>query len=139
MYSPAKITSTVQIEDSLDAPLTSLKLITAVEDSYFYRSFSSQQTHLPIDVIGYATNEVFNQRAVDVLPISDLMYGQKYGVALGSVFRLTESALLAKLENLVKKYPDIFKIDETAGIHQLSRLNNNKMESLDFLRHHYSF
>jgi hypothetical protein len=90
-------------------------------------------------VIGYATNEVFNQRAVDVLPISDLMYGQKYGVALGSVFRLTESALLAKLENLVKKYPDIFKIDETAGIHQLSRLNNNKMESLDFLRHHYSF
>jgi hypothetical protein len=64
------------------------------------------------------------------------MYGQKYGVAIGNVFRLTESALLAKLENLVKAYPSVFQINETAGIHQLSRLDNSK-SSLDFLRHHY--
>ena len=132
MYSPAK----AQIEDSLDAPLTSLNLIMAVDGSHLYRSFSSQQANLPIDVIGYASNEMFNQRQVEVLPISDLMYGQKYACALGSVFRLTESALLAKLENLVKKYPVDFRLDETAGIHQLSRINNSK-SSLDFLHHYY--
>ena len=64
------------------------------------------------------------------------MYGQKYGVAIGSVFRLTESALLAKLENLVEAYPTVFQINETAGINQLYRINSNVL-SLDFLRDHY--
>jgi len=131
MYSPAK----AQIEDSLDAPLISLKLITAVDGSHVYQSFSGQQANLPIEIIGYASNEVFNQRNTDVLPISDLMYGQKYGVALGSVFRLTESALLAKLEQLVARYPNVFHINETAGIHQFSRLTDS--QSLDFLGHYY--
>ncbi len=131
MYSPAK----AQIEDSLDAPLTSLKLITAVDGSHLYQSFSGQQADLPVEVIGFATNEIFNQRGVNVLPISDLMYGQKYGVAVGSVFRLTESALLAKLEKLVARYPNIFHINETAGIHQFSRLTDS--QSLDFLGDYY--
>ncbi len=136
MYSPPRVNAKSQIEDSLDAPLTSLKLVMAVEGSNLYRSFASQQPNLPIGVIGYATNEIFNQRKTNMLPISELMYGQKHGVALGSVFRLTESALIAKLENLVKKYPAVLRIDETAGIHQLYRQDNSK-SSLDFLRHHY--
>lgn len=131
MYSPAK----AQIEDSLDAPLTSLKLITAVDGSHVYQSFSGQQANLPVEIIGYASNEVFNQRGVNMLPISELMYGQKYGVALGSVFRLKENALLAKLEQLVARYPNIFHINETAGIHQFSRLTDS--QSLDFLGHYY--
>jgi hypothetical protein len=81
-------------------------------------------------------NEIFNQRNVESLPIPDLMYGQENGIALGSVFRLTESALLAKLENLVKTYPAIFQINETAGINQLFRKDRDAI-SLDFLRHYY--
>jgi hypothetical protein len=129
MYTPPRINVKAQIEDGLDAPLTSLKLVMAAEGSHLYRSFASQQPNLPISVIGYAINEVFNHRQVDILPISDLMYGQKYGIAIGSVFRLTESALLAKLENLVKAY-------ETAGINQLYRIDSSVL-SLDFLRDHY--
>ena len=125
------------IEDSLDMPLSSLNLVTAVENSPIYRSFSSEQTNLPIGIIGYAVNEVFNNRQVKALPIHDLMHGQKYGIALGSVFRLTESALLAKLENLVKAYPDIFLINETAGIYQLYR-TDNRLSSLAFLHDHYN-
>lgn len=132
MYSPAK----AQIEDSLDAPLTSLKLITAVAGSHVYQSCSGTQANLPIEIIGYASNEIFNQRGVDVLSVNDLMYGgEKYGIALGSVFRLTESALLAKLEKLVVRYPNVFHINETAGIHQLSRLTDS--QSLDFLSDYY--
>jgi hypothetical protein len=136
MYSPPRVNAKSQIEDSLDAPLTSLKLVMAVEGSNLYRSFASQQPNLPIGVIGFATNEVFNQRRVETMPINDLMYGKKHGIAIGSVFRLTENALLAKLENLVTAYPAIFQINETAGINQLYR-NDNNVSSLDFLCHYY--
>jgi hypothetical protein len=136
MYSPPRINAKSQIEDSLDAPLTSLKLVMAAEGSHLYRSFASDQPNFPISVIGFATNEIFNQRQVEILPVNDLMYGQKYGVAIGSVFRLTESALLAKLENLVKRYPAVFQINETAGINQLYRIDSSIL-SLNFLCDHY--
>jgi hypothetical protein len=136
MYTLPRTHAKAQIEDGLDAPLTSLKLIVAAESAHLYRSFASSQPNLPIGVMGYATNEVFNQQGIDILTINDLMYGQKYGVAIGSVFRLTESALLAKLEDLVQAYPAVFQINETAGINQLSRIDNRVL-SLDFLRDHY--
>jgi hypothetical protein len=136
MYCPPKMNLKSQIEDTLDSPLTSLKLILALDESHLYRSYGNTQSTLPVALIGYAVNELFNQRNVESLPISDLMYGQKNGIAIGSVFRLTESALLAKLENLVKTYPAIFQINETAGINQLFRKDSDAI-SLDFLRHYY--
>jgi len=136
MYCPPKSNSNAPLEDSLDTPLSSLKLVMAAEGSRLYRSYSSGQPNLPTSVIGYAVTEVFNQRRAKELPINDLMYGQNNNTALGSVFRLTESALLAKLENLVQAYPDIFQINETAGINQLYR-SDNSISSLDFLSHYY--
>lgn len=124
------------IEESLDSPLTSLRLVAAEEDLHIYRSYGNLQPSLPIALIGYAANKIFNQRQTEYLLVSDLMYGPKNGIALGSVFRLTESALLAKLENLVKAYPNIFQINETAGVNQLYR-QDNTTESLTFLRHYY--
>lgn len=123
-------------EEILDAPLTTLRLVTAIEGSNTYRSHGSQQPGLPEGMMAYAVNEVFNQRQVENLPIEDLMYGPKNGIALGSIFRLTESALLAKLENVAKAYPNIFQINETAGINQLYRQNSHVV-SVEFLRQHY--
>lgn len=136
MYCPPKLTAKSQLEEGLDAPLTSLNLVMAAEGSHLYRSFASTQPNLPISLIGYATNEVLNQRRVESLPINDLMYGQNHGIAIGGVFRLTENALLAKLENLVAAYPNVFQINETAGLNQLFR-KDNSVSSLDFLRDHY--
>jgi hypothetical protein len=130
MYCPPNLTAKSQLEDGLDAPLTSLNLVMAAKGLDLYRSFASTQPNLPISLIGYATNEVLNQRRVETLPINDLMYGHNHGIAIGSVFRLTENALLAKLENLVTAYPKVFQINETAGL-------NNSVSSLDFLRDHY--
>jgi hypothetical protein len=135
MYCPFKSNSK-SIEESLDSPLASLKLVSAIEDQHVYRSYGNLQSSLPIELIGYAANEIFNQRQIEYLPIADLMYGPKNGIALGSIFRLTESALLAKLENLVKAYPNIFQINETAGVNQLYR-QDSTTESLTFLRHYY--
>ncbi|MDO9141758.1 MAG: DUF4007 family protein [Methylobacter sp.] len=136
MYSPPKLNAHAELEEGLDAPLSSLKLVSASEHAHFYRSASALRSHLPISVIGYAINEVFNLSRIQIMPINELMYGQKQHVAIGSVFRLTENALLAKLENLVAAYPAHFQLNETAGLHQLARLNDN-MASLDFLRHYY--
>lgn len=136
MYSQAKSTAKVDLEDILDVPLASLRLITAGAASQNYLSRPERRNNLPLGVLGFAINEVFNHRKVPSLPIADLMYGEKQGIAVGSVFRLTESELLAKLERLVERYPNIFQINETAGINQLFR-NKKDVESLSFLRYHY--
>jgi hypothetical protein len=51
------------------------------------------------------------------------------------VFRLTENALLAKLERLVHYLPDLFELRETAGIHQLYKLED--VEPQQYLARHY--
>lgn len=135
MYCPSK-SNAKSIEERLDSPLASLKLVTAVENRHSYRSYGNLQPSLPIELIGYAANELFKQRQTEFLLVSDLMYGPKNGIALGSVFRLKESALLAKLEDLVKAYPNIFQINETAGVNQLYR-QDSTTESLTFLRRYY--
>ncbi len=136
MYSQEKLTGKSDLEDILDVPLTSLRLISTGSSSQSYLSRPERRENLPLSVFGFAVNEVFNQRKAAALPISDLMYGEKNGVAVGGVFRLTEAELLAKLERLVALYPSVFNINETAGINQLFR-DKDDVESLIFLRHHY--
>ena len=127
----------IELEDILDAPLASLKLITASKHSHYYQCRNTENGELPIVVIAFAVNEVFNQRGVSILAVSDLMYGEKFGVAVGSVFRLTEGELLAKLEGVVAAYPKLFNINETAGIHQLYR-NHDDTPSLTFLHSYFN-
>lgn len=136
MYCQGSRKAKVELEDILDAPLTSLKLITSTAHTQYYQSKVGHQESLPIEIIGYAVNEVFNQRQQAILPISELMYGIKNGVAIGSVFRLTEGELLAKLERLVEKFPTVFTINETAGINQLYR-EDKSIISLTFLENYY--
>jgi len=68
-------------------------------------------------------------------PIEDLMYSRDGQIAPGAIFRLTEDALLTKIERLVSYIPGAFKIDDTAGIHQLYKLK--KVNSFEYLKKHY--
>ncbi|MDT8406768.1 MAG: DUF4007 family protein [Methylococcales bacterium] len=61
MYCPSK-SNAKSIEESLDSPLASLKLVSAIEDMRIYRSYGNLQSSLPIELIGYAANELFSQR-----------------------------------------------------------------------------
>ena len=65
------------------------------------------------------------------------MYSRDNLPALGSVFRLTESDLVTKLENMIAFIPGKYEIRETAGIHQLYKLN--KVDALDYLEIHYAY
>lgn len=136
MYCQGKQGVKVEMEDILDAPLASLKLMTLSKHTHYYQCRNTAHDSLPIAIIAFAVNEVFNQRQLSVLPIADLMYGEKLGVAVGSVFKLTEGELLAKLERVVKAYPVLFHINETAGINQLYR-EQDDTPSLTFLRDYF--
>ncbi len=125
---------TKDVEDVLDSPLTTLNLISSM-DGKNYRSLPASRETLPLGVFSFAINELFNQLNTVSIPINTLMYGEKNGVALGSVFRLTENALITLVEQLVTKYPIIFQLNETAGIHQLLRYE--KPDSMTFLNQHY--
>ncbi len=137
MYAQSRSQSKTVLDDLLDSPLASLKLINYQPATKNYSSAPAQRDQLPIEVIGFAVNEVLNNHQVDQIPIEDLMYRQQYSVAVGAVFRLTESALLAKLELLVDKYPNNYELRETAGIHHFHRLNNT-MDSLQLLSNYYA-
>ena len=136
MYAQSR-TTTKSMDDLLDSPLATLKLINFIPATKSYRSQPDSHSGLPIEVVGFAINDIFNQLNVKQLPIEELMYSYKQGVSVGAVFRLTENALLAKLELLEKKYPNDYKLDETAGIHQFHRLNDS-IDSLQLLKQYYT-
>jgi hypothetical protein len=133
MYCPAR-SRTKDVEDVLDSPLTTLNLISSM-DGKNYRSLPASRETLPLGVFGFAINEIFNQLDTVSIPTKTLMYGEKNSVALGSIFRLTENALISLVEQLVAKYPNVFQLNETAGIHQIFR--NEKPDSMTFLNQHY--
>lgn len=136
MYAQTKIHAQSSMDEHLDSPLVSLKLIHYLPQTKSYRALATQRPSLPIEIIGFAVNEFFNALQMTQLPIANLMYSKEQKIAVGAVFRLTESALLAKLESLVQAYPKLYEIRETAGINQLYRLTE-QIDSLSFLENYY--
>lgn len=78
---------------------------------------------------------IFNENSQTEIPIEDLMYSKNGKVAPGLIFRLSETALLTKLEQLIHYIPGIYEIRETAGIHQMYMLKN--IAAQDYLAKHY--
>jgi hypothetical protein len=135
MYAPAKVTPRTPIEETLDSPLAALNLVSHLAGSQLLQSRPDRRDTLPIGILGFAVTEIMHLTDSDQIPIEKLMYGGDNIPAPGAVFRLTESSLLAKLEKLVQLSPEYFKLDETAGIHQLYRLKS--VQSDEFLKKHY--
>ncbi|MDP7445146.1 MAG: DUF4007 family protein [Candidatus Poseidoniia archaeon] len=135
MYVQSKGNTNRPIEDALDSPLALLRLITRTQESRSYVSKPDTRDGLPLDIFGFAVAELFNTRADNMLPIESLMYSNEVYPAVGSVFRLTENALLRHLESLIREMPGNFEIRETAGIHQIYKLSD--IDPITFLKNHY--
>jgi len=114
------------LEESLDSPLSLLRLISHSPDGRRFFSKSESREQLPLSILGYAIADLFITKDVKTLPIEELMYSKYGDIAPGIVFRLTENDLISKLEKLVHYLPGAFEIRETAGIHQLYRLEDIK-------------
>ena len=88
-----------------------------------YSATPQVRKNLPVEIIGFAVNEIFNHRNnLAEIPFEELIYSKNQAIAVGAVFRLTENDLVAKLESLVRIYPNYYQIRETAGNRQLFRL-----------------
>lgn len=135
MYVRSAPRSQIQLEDALDSPLSVLGLVTELPDSRSFESHPGQRDSLPPLIFGFAVLELFEALGESQLPVSDLMYGPTGYPALGAVFRLSEGALLAKLERLVRAMPGVLAFRETAGVHQLYRVSD--CAPLEMLEAHY--
>ena len=86
-------------------------------------------------VLAYAVAELFDHFGEPNLPVERLMRSDGTLAAPGSVFRLTEECLIAKLEEMIAWLPGQLQLRESAGIHQLYRLA--ECSPLDILQHYY--
>jgi hypothetical protein len=136
MYTQSKGNMRTPIEDALDSPFSMLKLVTQNVGGRSYQSRPMERPDLPIGILGFAVCEMFEMKNVSAIPIEDFMYSKDNYPAIGSVFRLTESDLVAKLEKLVNYLPGIFDIRDTAGQHQL--FLSEATDAISFIVEHYN-
>jgi hypothetical protein len=135
MYTRSKGNGRRPLEEALNSPLSQLNLISQAPGGRSYSSSPADREGLSIGILGFTIAELFESMDVEELPIADLMYSKAGYPSPGAVFRLTENALLVKLEQLIQAKPGYFELRETAGIHQLYRLD--KADSMCFLKKHY--
>lgn len=136
MYTQSTGNTRTPIEDALDSPFSLLKLVTQSAGGRSYQSRPMARPDLPIGILGFAVYEMFEMKSTSAIPIEDLMYSKDNYPAIGSVFRLTESDLVAKLEKLVNFIPGIFDIRDTAGQHQL--FLSEAADAMSFIIEHYN-
>ena len=136
MYTPSKAKGRLSLEEALDSPLSLLRLISPSVGDKGYQSKSEARPGLPVGILAYAVAQLMTLKSSNAIPIEELMYSRDHYPSPGSIFRLTESGLITKLEILVHLHPDTFAIRETAGIHQLYCLQDN-INPIVFLQEHY--
>ena len=112
-------------------------LVRPLPEGHRHRSAAEDREGPPDAVFGYAVADLFDQIGLATLPISELMYGRPGFPAIGAVFRLTESALLTKLERVIRAYPGRYALREQVGVHQIYRLRDD-LDPMDYLRTHYT-
>ena len=135
MYVQKNNNQKIALEESLDSPLSLLNLISYSPVTKSYQSRLASRDGLPLGVLAFAITELLDENRQAEIPIVDLMYSKNGKIAPGLIFRLSETALLTKLEQLVHYIPGVYEIRETAGIHQLYKLKT--IAAQDFLAKHY--
>ncbi|CAJ2376998.1 MAG: DUF4007 family protein [Gammaproteobacteria bacterium] len=111
MYAPHKSAKT-KIEEMLESPMSLLGLLEYHDGRY--HSMPGDREELPLEIMAYALAVVMGDKPM--IPVRDLMHGE--GTALGSIFKLTENALIAKIEQIATQNAG-YELREDAGISQL--------------------
>ena len=122
MYTRTSAGTRLTLEDALDSPLSLLDLIDRV-DGHHHRSVPAARPDLPLPVFAFAVAELLQHLDAAHVAVADLMYSDRNHCAPGAVFRMTEEGLVRKLEELCDAAPDDYRLDRTAGVHQLYGLD----------------
>ena len=137
MYCTPRSKSIAQ-DDLLDTPFSILQLISQLVDTKRYAISVGDQEHLPTEVLGFAVDSLFEETGGSSISIDDFMYGRNDYAAPGSIFCLTETAFLSKLDQLILERPDTYKLTDTAGVNQLYKLPNAKIDPMSNLISYYT-
>jgi hypothetical protein len=107
-------------EDSLDCPLIELGLITQATGGLTYRFRRGLQPTLPDGILLYAVLSFWRAFSPDAgtLAIQDLA---RQPGSPGRIFKIDESSLVERLENVEKLTNGSLSFGETAGLRQLYR------------------
>ena len=135
MYSRSTANARISLEDALDSPLAMLDLQERL-GTRNWRAVPTDRAELPLGVFAFAVAELFEQANVNQLDIAELMYSDSGHCAPGAVFRMTEEGLITKLEALCEAYPQFLRLDRTAGMFQLYRLE--PLDSTTVLKERYT-
>lgn len=135
MYTRTSSGTRLALEDALDSPLSLLDLVDRV-DVHHYRSAPAARADLPLPVFAFAVAELFGHLDVSHVAVTNLMYSDDKHCAPGAVFRMTEEGLVRKLEALCDAVPNDYRLDRTAGVHQLYALG--RPDPIAVLADHYA-
>lgn len=136
MYIPSVTIKSAAVEDSFDSPLAHLGLVQRSIDNV-HASRIGERRRLPVAAFGYAVMEVFDATEESSIPLRELAKGNGRCASPGTVFRLSEEGLVAKLEELIRWYPNAFELRESAGIYELYRLKKD-ITKYALLQKHYA-
>lgn len=119
-YVPSRQSRADIAEDSLDCPLIELGLITQATGGQTYRIRRGLQSTLPDGILLYGVLSFWRAFSPDVgtLAVQDLA---RQPGSPGRIFKIDESSLVERLENVEKLTGGVLTFGETAGIRQLSR------------------
>ena len=134
MYTSAEIEKKQSWDDVLDSPMSQLNLIEATANKE-YKSLTSIKNTLNEAIVGFALAQIFETRQMTTIPVEELIYSQDGWVAIGAVFRTTESQTLALIEEAIRFIPGKFEINESAGIHQVYKLDD--VSPLEYLKQYF--
>lgn len=134
MYTSAEIDKKQSWDDVLDSPMSQLGLIEATANKE-YKSIASIKNTLHEAVVGFALAQIFETRQATTIPVEELIYSQNGWAAIGAVFRTTENQTLTLIEDAIRFIPGKFEINESAGIHQVYKLD--EVSPLEYLKEYF--
>ena len=105
-------------------------------DTRNWRAVPMDRAEIPLDIFAFAIAQLFEHSEAGQLAVTDLMYSDNEHCAPGAVFRLTEEGLIGKLEALCDAYPQVLRLDRTAGVFQLYKMG--PLDSVAILEDRYA-
>jgi hypothetical protein len=125
------------VEDSLDCPLVELGLIKASPDHRTFRFRRGPQEDLPDEILLYAIRRYWqtHNAYAETMAVADL---SRQPGSPGRLFKIDESSLISRLEQIEELTDGALSFRETAGVRQLYRRKIIGLDDFDLLEAAYS-
>ncbi|MCP4597949.1 DUF4007 family protein [Neptuniibacter sp.] len=134
MYTKSKTNGKLPAEESLDSPFSVLGLITNTHSGF--ESSPKYRSQLPTAIFAFAVTQFFENLTTNSVPLEQVMYSRANQVTPGAVFRLIESDVVNKLEDMISLIPNAYELRDVAGQLQIFKIGEER--ATDYLSLYYT-